>query len=196
MPAELIEKLEMQLNEVNGEIIKNIPALQQTSDRISAIGKTLGNTASTVQIEPLTRRISDLHKGMDVTFKDGAGASFSISQHGLGTRSWISFLTLGAYVDWFAEKIKNDEEAESFVMLTMEEPEAHLHPQAQRKLYSQIVAFNGQKIVSSHSPNVLAQAEISDIIHFYKTNGETNAVRFQGRRPLPKKKLIVLKERL
>jgi len=177
---ELIDKLERQLNEVNGEIIKNIPALQQTSDRISAIGKTLGNTASSVQIEPLTRKISDLHKGMDVTFKDGAGASFSISQHGLGTRSWISFLTLGAYVDWFAEKIKaDDDEAENFVMLTMEEPEAHLHPQAQRQLYSQIVAFNGQKIVSTHSPNVLAQAETSDIIHFYKTDGATNAVRFK-----------------
>jgi putative ATP-dependent endonuclease of OLD family len=177
---ELIDKLEKQLNDVNGEIIKNIPALKQTADRISAIGNTLGNHTSTVQIEPLTRKISDLHKGMDVTFKDGiGGASFSISQHGLGTRSWISFLTLGAYVDWFSEKIKTDDaEAESFVMLTMEEPEAHLHPQAQRHLYSQIVDFNGQKIVSTHSPNVLAQAEISDIIHFYKTDGETNAIRF------------------
>ena len=177
---ELVEKLEKQLNDVNGEIIKNIPALQQTSDKISAIGKTLGNYSSAVQIEPLTRKINDLHKGMDVTYKDGVSASFSISQHGLGTRSWISFLTLGAYVDWFSEKIKTDDaEAESFVMLTMEEPEAHLHPQAQRQLYSQIVAFNGQKIVSTHSPNVLAQAEMSDIIHFYKNDGETNAVRFK-----------------
>lgn len=176
---DLVDKIEKQLNDVNSEIIKNIPALKQTSDRISEIGKTLGNHTSTVQIEPLTRKISDLHKGMDVTFKDGVGASFSISQHGLGTRSWISFLTLGAYVDWFSEKIKTDDvEAESFVMLTMEEPEAHLHPQAQRQLYSQIVDFNGQKIVSTHSPSVLAQAEMSDIIHFYKTDGETNAVRF------------------
>ena len=117
---------------------------------------------------------------MDVTFKDGASASFSISQHGLGTRSWITFLTLGAYIEWFSEKILNeDQEADNFVMLTMEEPEAHLHPQAQRQLYSQIVAFKGQKIVSTHSPNVLAQAKIADIIHFYKANGVTNATRIK-----------------
>jgi len=181
LSPEVVDILEKQLNDVNCEIIKNIPALNQTSGRISAIGKTLGNNSGTVQIEPLTRRISDLHKGMDVTFKDGVGvANFSISQHGLGTRSWISFLTLGAYVDWFSGKIKTDDaEAESFVMLTMEEPEAHLHPQAQRQLYSQIVAFDGQKIVSTHSPNVLAQVEMSDVIHFYKTDGETNSVRFK-----------------
>lgn len=176
---ELVEKLEKQLTDVNGEIIRNIPALQQTTNKISAIGKTLGNNSSTVQIEPLTRKIADLHKGMDVTYKEGISASFSISQHGLGTRSWVSFLTLGAYVDWFSESIKKeDNDAECFVMLTLEEPEAHLHPQAQRQLYSQIIAFNGQKLVSTHSPNILAQAELSDIIHFYKTDGETKVVRF------------------
>lgn len=176
---ELVEKLENQLNAINGEIITNIPSLRQTSTKISAIGKTLGNQNSTVQIEPLARKISDLHKGMDVTFKDGVGACFSVSQHGLGTRSWISFLTLDAYVDWSTEKVKADDaDAENYVMLTLEEPEAHLHPQAQRQLYSQILGFNGQKIISTHSPNVLAQAEMSDIIHFIKVNGETKAVRF------------------
>ncbi len=177
---ELTEELETQLNTINGEIIKNIPSLNQTSDKISAIGKTLGNQNSSVQIEPLARKISDLHKGMDVTFKDGSGACFSVAQHGLGTRSWISFLTLGAYIDWSYEQLKSDDEdADNYVMLTMEEPEAHLHPQAQRQLYSQMLDFNGQKIISTHSPNVLSQAKLADIIHFYKIDGETKAARLK-----------------
>ncbi|GLC79423.1 ATP-dependent nuclease [Lacrimispora brassicae] len=176
---ELVTELEGQLNGINTEIVKNIPALQQTNQRMSSIGKTMGASASVVEIEPLARKISDLHKGMDIVYKDGTSAKFSISQHGMGTRSWISFLTLGAYVDWHIEKIKiDDEEAENYVMLTMEEPEAHLHPQAQRQLYSQIIGFNGQKIISTHSPSVVAQAEIGDIIHIEKANGKTQATHF------------------
>lgn len=176
---ELITQIEGQLNHINSEIIQNIPALQQTNRRMSSIGRTMGSSNSVVEIEPLARKISDLHKGMDIVYRDGAAAKFSIAQHGMGTRSWISFLTLGAYVDWYNEKIKlDDEDAENYVMLTMEEPEAHLHPQAQRQLYSEISKFNGQKIISTHSPSIIAQADLGDIIYISKSQGMTKAKHF------------------
>lgn len=176
---ELTSQLEDQLNHINTEIIQSIPALQQTNRRMSSIGRTMGSSNSTVEIEPLARKISDLHKGMDIVYKDGTAAKFSIAQHGMGTRSWISFLTLGAYVDWNNEKIRlDDEEAENYIMLTMEEPEAHLHPQAQRQLYSEISKFNGQKMISTHSPSILAQANIGDVIHISKHEGVTSAKNF------------------
>lgn len=74
---ELVEQLEGQLNEINTEIITNIPALQQTNQKMSFIGKT-GSSSSIVEIEPLARKISDIHKGMDIVYKDGASAKFSI----------------------------------------------------------------------------------------------------------------------
>ena len=176
---QLTSELEGQLNYINSEIVRNIPALQQTNRRMSSIGKTMGSSTGTVEIEPLARKISDLHKGMDIVYKDGVAAQFSISQHGMGTRSWISFLTLGAYVDWHNEKLKqDDEDAENYTMLTMEEPEAHLHPQAQRQLYFQISEFDGQKIISTHSPSVLAQADLRDIIYINKQQGKTSVKRF------------------
>jgi putative ATP-dependent endonuclease of OLD family len=99
LPAELVADLESRLSDINKEIVAHIPALQATSDRMKSMEKTIGGESS-VEIEPLTRRLSDLQRGMDIIFKDGASAEFSISQHGMGTRSWISFLTLAAYVDW------------------------------------------------------------------------------------------------
>ena len=173
-----VAEIEKQLSEVNELIIKNIPSLQQTKERISAIGKTMGTDSSSVEIEPLARKLSDLNKGMDIVMQDGAAASFPISQHGSGTRSWISFLTLAAFVENQNEKLKADDNAEQYFVLTMEEPESHLHPQAQRQLFDQISRFPGQKIVSTHSPYVVAQSALGNVIHFSKREGKTTAIRY------------------
>lgn len=176
-----ISEIERQLNDVNSQIVESIPALSQTATRIAAIASTVGAANGTIEIEPLARKMTDLHKGMDVIFRDGEAARLSVSQHGMGTRSWISFLTLGAYVDWEKQRlVEDDPESESYIMLTMEEPEAHLHPQAQQKLYSQLCKFSGQKIISTHSPSIVAQAELCDLIHFEKINGKTQAHSFDA----------------
>ncbi|MEG2270535.1 MAG: AAA family ATPase [Bacilli bacterium] len=180
LPDKELEILEEKLNEVNKEMIENIVAISETNEGLSRISKTLGSDNSNVKIEPMTRKLSDLHKGMDITFKEGDAASFSVTQHGMGTRSWISFLTLGAYVDFYHNSVKTeDKEADDFVLLSLEEPEAHLHPQAQRQIYQQLASFNGQKIISTHSTSVLAQAELENIIQFKRVKGETLARRFR-----------------
>ena len=180
---EKIEELENKLNSVNQEIISSISAIEETKNSLAKIGNTLGGSDSSVQIEPLSRKISDLHKGMDITYKDGDAATFSVSQHGMGTRSWISFLTLGAYVNYFYKNIKeDDEEADDFVLLSLEEPEAHLHPQAQKQIYQQLMDFRGQKIVSTHSTSVLAQADLKNVIQFKKKKGKTYVSRFEADR--------------
>ena len=164
LPQDRISDIETQLNNVNSQIVESIPALNQTATRIASIASTVGAANGTIEIEPLARKLSDLHKGMDIIFRDGEAARLSVSQHGMGTRSWISFLTLGAYVDWEKQSLlKDDPDADSYIMLTMEEPEAHLHPQAQQKLYSQLCQFSGQKIISTHSPSVVAQANLKDL---------------------------------
>lgn len=176
LPQDRVSDIEKQLNDVNSQIVESIPALNQTATRIASIASTVGAANGTIEIEPLARKLSDLHKGMDIIFRDGEAARLSVSQHGMGTRSWISFLTLGAYVDWEKQSLlEDDPEADSYIMLTMEEPEAHLHPQAQQKLYSQLCQFSGQKIISTHSPSVVAQANLKDLIHFEKINGKTIA---------------------
>lgn len=176
-----VSDIERQLNDVNSQIVESIPALNQTATRIASIASTVGAANGTIEIEPLARKLSDLHKGMDIIFSDGEAARLSVSQHAMGTRSWISFLTLGAYVDWEKQSLlEDDPEADSYIMLTMEEPEAHLHPQAQQKLYSQLCQFSGRKIISTHSPSVVAQANLKDLIHFEKINGKTSAHSFNA----------------
>jgi putative ATP-dependent endonuclease of OLD family len=47
--------------------------------------------------------------------------------------------------------------------LCIEEPEAHLHPHAQKALYEQVNEMPGQKIISTHSPFIAAQAELKEL---------------------------------
>lgn len=118
LSQEKISEIERQLNDVNSQIVESIPALSQTATRIAAIASTVGAANGTIEIEPLARKMTDLHKGMDVIFRDGEAARLSVSQHGMGTRSWISFLTLGAYVDWEKQHlVEDDPESESYICL-------------------------------------------------------------------------------
>jgi len=179
MAEEKVREIEAQLSTVNAMIVENIPSLQQTKDRIAGIGRTIGSATSSIEIEPLTRKLSDLNRGMDIVMQDG-GASLPISSSGYGTRSWISFLTLSAFVENQGKKIiAEDSEADQYIMLSMEEPEAHLHPQAQRQLFSQMQNFTGQKMISTHSPSVVTQSTLGDYIYFSKRDGRTNAIRYK-----------------
>ncbi|MDR1581421.1 MAG: AAA family ATPase [Synergistaceae bacterium] len=178
---EKVREIEEQLSSVNTMIIESIPTLNKTKERISSIVKMIGTSSGTVEIEPLARKISDLNKGMDIVMQDGNAASFPISLHGSGTRSWISFLTLAAFVENQNDKLRvDDDEAEQYIMLIMEEPEAHLHPQAQRQLFEQISHFKGQKVVSTHSPSIIAQSALTDAIYFSKRDGKTAAIRYKA----------------
>ena len=105
-----------------------------------------------IEITPFTKKVRDLNKGLTIYYTDNHD-SFSMEYHGMGTRSWSSLLTLKSFITLLS---KNAEKEKSvfFPVLAIEEPEAHLHPNAQKKLFRQIDAIAGQKIISTHSPYI------------------------------------------
>ncbi len=85
----------------------------------------------------------------------------------MGTRSWASMLTVKSFLEMTANKHKEEEEP-FFPILAAEEPEAHLHPNAQKTLYHQLASSEGQVVVSTHSPYLAAMAEQSYIRYLRK----------------------------
>lgn len=170
--VEEITKMEEVLDKINNQIIESSSVLKHLVKNLSEITVALDSADNSVKINPVSRKIRDLNRGIDITFKDRDSESFPISNHGMGTRSWITFLTLVAYVTWKIEQMSG-EGAPYHPLILLEEPESHLHPQAQRQIFKQINELMGQKIISSHSPMIVGQAEINNIRHLSKENGCT-----------------------
>lgn len=90
----------------------------------------------------------------------------------MGTRSWASMLAERAFIDLMKEL--HDEEAEPYhPIIAAEEPEAHLHPNAQRSLFSQLLDSGGQALVSTHSPYLAAMCSLPDLRSLSARGGHT-----------------------
>jgi putative ATP-dependent endonuclease of OLD family len=131
-----------------------------------------------VEITPVSKKLRDITKGLDVQFSDSEASTFPLDYHGMGTRSWASLLTYQAYVSWLEKQASRVMGTPYHPILALEEPEAHLHPNAQRCVYSQLALSIGQKIVSTHSPYIAAQAALADTRHFHKKAAETEVTAF------------------
>ena len=165
-PPEKVNIFEQLIKELNEQLISTSPVLLEIKTTLEDLGTAMDTAGNGVEITPLTKKIRDLNKGLSIYYGENEG-SFSMEYHGMGTRSWSSLLTLKAFINLLYKNAERQQKP-LFPILTIEEPEAHLHPNAQKKLYSQIEGINGQKIISTHSPFIAASADLSQLRSFYK----------------------------
>lgn len=161
---ETIKAIEEQIKLLNESAISGSTILSSIRDTLKELDSTISSNSDNIELTPYTKKIRDLNKGLTIYYGDDKD-SFPMEHHGMGTRSWSSLLTLKAFIK-FLEINSNDNPF--FPIIAIEEPESHLHPNAQKKLYSQINGIAGQKIISTHSPYVAGASQLSEIRNFYK----------------------------
>ncbi len=161
-----IKAIEQQIEQLNNKAVSSSDILSHIKETLKGLDSALDNQNSGIEITPFTKKIRDLNKGLTIYYGDNQD-SFSMEYHGMGTRSWSSLLTLKSFIGLLAGNAEK-EKTVFFPVLAIEEPEAHLHPNAQKQLYSQINSIAGQKIISTHSPYIAAVAELGQIRNFYK----------------------------
>ncbi|MCX8473607.1 MAG: AAA family ATPase, partial [Sediminibacterium sp.] len=161
------EHIENLIKELNETTINKSEILKNLASTLEELDTAMDNPNNTVDISPFTKKISDLNKGVKINYSD-----FSMEYHGMGTRSWSSLLILKAFISQ-NEKLAKDSKVAYYPIIAIEEPESHLHPNAQKKLYTQINSIIGQKIVSTHSSYIAASAKLKEVRTIIKLNEET-----------------------
>src|SRR5216684_3158004 len=174
LSAEDVKRIEEDLSEINKDIVESSDVLTHIQSHLKDFHETLSCDEDSVSITPLARHLRDLSRGMDVVLSTRGAPPFPLHQQGMGTRSLGTFFTFWAFTTW---RQKQGSSSAVHPMMAMEEPETHLHPQAQRSLFRQIKRMPGQRIISTHSPYICGQSEIAHIRHFSKNAEQTQVCR-------------------
>lgn len=174
-PADVAE-LEGALTGINQQIVGKSEVLKHLKNNLADLQSVVSADSAGIEIAPVARKLRDLSKGVDVSFSTSGAQSFPLARHGMGTRSLASLLVFRAFASWKQTKAAADGNLVHSI-LALEEPESHLHPQAQRSLFAHIRAIGGQRVVSTHSPYFAGQAKLEDLRLFIKTGGDTVATK-------------------
>lgn len=105
------------------------------------------------------------------------GARLPISQHGAGTQSLSVLFLFEAFLQ---SRLTEAYDKNSSPILALEEPESHLHPSAIRALWVILSKLAGQKIIATHSGDLLAAVPLEAIRRLARKNGKIEVFRLQA----------------
>ncbi len=173
---ELLAQMEEDLSKLNEKLVTGSEVLSHLKQHLNDLYKTLASGNHSVDIASVPRHIQDLSRGVEALVSTQGGPSFPLEAQGMGTRSLAALLTFRAFVEW---KAKRSSHIALHPFVAIEEPEAHLQPQAQRAVFTHLEQLPGQWLATTHSPYVCSQADLRDCRVFFKANGESSVRRFE-----------------
>lgn len=168
--------LEDELQTVNQKIVAAHASFKDVTEEVNritelvAVGKTDSVSVDTAQ--------ADVYKALryaEINLLTDSNAKIPIRSHGEGTQSLSVLLLFSAYLK---TRLKADIDKLAEPIIAIEEPEAHLHPSSVRSLWELINDLPGQKIIATHSGDIISEVPVEKLRRLNKMadNSECKAI--------------------
>ncbi len=164
------KELEAALLELNRKVLEKHAAFNTVKDRLRQTADLLplGN-ADPVSIDAVPSKVFDILSRTQVNLASKTGAQIPIVRHGSGTQSFAVICLFDAFL---RSQIVEGYGDHAEPLLALEEPEAHLHPSAIKAVGQMLQSLSGQKLLSTHSGDLLAGVPLDKIRRLRRTNGK------------------------
>jgi len=162
-------EIESKLSNINDLIISSHTSFSQVVSRLKAVREVVSvanGGDDIVSIDAVPGRLFDMLSKATVSINTTTGAKIPVGRHGEGTQSLAVLTLFNAYLQAWN---KGDP------IVALEEPEAHLHPSAVRALWQLIETIPGQKIISTHSGDLLSEVPPEAVVRLARVAGELGA---------------------
>ena len=155
-------EIESKLREVNELIVSSHESFEQVQEGLSHVQDVVPLASEeVVSIEAVPGRMFDMLAKAQLHLGTTSGAKIPVGRHGEGTQSLSVLMLFAAFLKAWPEGVP---------IIALEEPEAHLHPSAIRALWQLVGDFGGQKLVSTHSGDFIAEVDVADIRRLARTS--------------------------
>ncbi len=172
LPADKKAEIEAKLKDVNELVVASHASFDQARRRLKKVQDVfLLAAGDVVSIEAVPGRMFDLLAKAQIHLGAVTGAKVPVGRHGEGTQSLAVLMLFSAFLDAWPRGAP---------IVALEEPEAHLHPSAVRALWSTVQGITGQKIVSTHSGDLLSEVPATSLRRLAKTANGISAFRLKA----------------
>lgn len=161
LSSEKKAEIEARLREINDLVVQSHGSFDQAKGRLERLQEVVPlASGDVVSIEAVPGRLFDMLAKAQVNLGTSTGAQIPVGRHGEGTQSLAVLMLFSAFLEAWPS---------ASPIIGLEEPEAHLHPSAVRALWNLLDGISGQKLISTHSGDLLSEVDIHNVCRLART---------------------------